>query len=107
MATWISHPDSYVFVAVDETAILGVAAMTNAGEITLNYVSPSARHRGISKALIGHLESKARELGLNRCTLKSTETAKNFYLSQGYQQMGPPVGGFGMTGGYPMAKHWE
>ena len=60
MATWISHPGSHVVVAVDEAAILGVAAMTSAGEITLNNVSQSAGYGGVRKALIGHLEVKAR-----------------------------------------------
>jgi len=86
VAAWISHPQSLVFVAVEGETILGVAAMTTAGEITLNYVSPDARFRGVSKALIDRLEAKARELGLNRCAVISTETAREFYLSRGYQE---------------------
>jgi GNAT superfamily N-acetyltransferase len=65
--------------------------MTKAGKITLNYVSPEARFRGISKALIDRLEAQARELGLDRCTLNSTETARQFYLSLGYQEQIAPT----------------
>ena len=85
VAAWISNPDNRVFVAVEGETILGVAAMTKTGEITLNYVSPDARFRGVSKALIDRLEAQARELGLDRCTLNSTGTAHKFYLSLGYQ----------------------
>jgi hypothetical protein len=42
--------ESQVFVAVEDGVILGVTAIDNWGEITLNYVSPDARFRGVSKA---------------------------------------------------------
>nr|WP_246215884.1 GNAT family N-acetyltransferase [Microvirga makkahensis] len=93
VAAWISHPQSHVFVAAEGETILGVAAMTAAGEITLNYVAPDARFRGVSKALIERLEVQARELGLDRCTLNSTETARQFYLSLGYQEQIAPANG--------------
>jgi GNAT superfamily N-acetyltransferase len=93
VAAWISNPHSLVFVATEGALILGVAAMTTAGEITLNYVSPDARFRGVSKALIDRLEAQARELGLDRCTLHSTRTAREFYLSRGYQEQLAPVDG--------------
>ena len=91
MAAWISDPQSFVFVATEGGTILGVAAMTRTGKITLNYVSPDARFRGISKALIDRLEAQARELGLDCCTLNSTETARRFYLSLGYQEQIAPT----------------
>jgi GNAT superfamily N-acetyltransferase len=91
VTAWIRNPQSLVFVATDGETILGVAAMTKAGKITLNYVSPEARFRGISKALIDRLEAQARELGLDRCTLNSTETAREFYLSLGYQEQIAPT----------------
>ncbi len=91
MAAWIRNPQNLVFVATEGETILGVAAMTNTGKITLNYVSPDARFRGISKALIDRLEAQAQELGLDRCTLNSTETARKFYLSLGYQEQIAPA----------------
>ncbi len=42
MAAWIRDPQSLVFVATEGGTILGVAAMTRTGKITLNYVSPDA-----------------------------------------------------------------
>ena len=91
VASWIRNPQGFVLVATEGATILGVAAMTKAGEITLNYVSPDARFRGISKALVGRLEAQARELGLDRCTLNSTETARKFYLALGYQEQIAPA----------------
>ena len=93
VASWISNPKGFVLVATEGATILGVAAMTKAGEITLNYVSPDARFRGVSKALVGRLEAQARELGLDRCTLNSTETARKFYLALGYQEQIAPANG--------------
>jgi GNAT superfamily N-acetyltransferase len=93
VAAWIRNPQSLVFVATEGETILGVAVMTKAGEITLNYVAPDARFRGVSKALIDRLEAEARELGLDRCTLNSTETARQFYLSRGYQEQIAPTNG--------------
>src|SRR5262249_34726835 len=43
VASWIGRPDSSLLVAVDGDAILAVGSVTNAGEITLNYVAPQAR----------------------------------------------------------------
>ena len=58
-----------------------MGAVTDTGEITLNYVSPDARFRGVSKTLLGALEVRAADRGNAQCTLASTETARRFYLS--------------------------
>ncbi len=97
---WISH--HHVLVAVEEGAILGVAAMSASGEVLLNYVSPDARFRGVSKALIGALEGRAARLGIPLLTLTSTSTALRFYRAAGYTVSGPATKRFGV--GYPMQK---
>jgi GNAT superfamily N-acetyltransferase len=58
--------------------------MDASGKITLNYVSPEARFRGVSKALVLQLEAQARALGLSECTVETTQTALRFYQSLGY-----------------------
>jgi GNAT superfamily N-acetyltransferase len=93
-----------LFVAAEDGAILGVAALSLAGEVTLNYVSPDARFRGVSKALVARLEEEAAALGLATLTLSSTATARRFYAAAGYAEAGPPVPGFGITRGFPMVK---
>jgi N-acetylglutamate synthase-like GNAT family acetyltransferase len=84
VAEWIADENSYTFVAEESGAIVGVGAITDTGNITLNYVSPDARFKGVSKAMLRRLETKARELGLGRCVLESTVTARRFYASAGY-----------------------
>jgi GNAT superfamily N-acetyltransferase len=99
---WIGN--QHLFVAEENGAILGVAALAPSGEITLNYVSPDARFRGVSTALIARLEQEAARLGLGSVTLQSTATARRFYAARGYAEAGPPVRGFGITAGFPMMK---
>jgi hypothetical protein len=59
VASWIGKPDHSMLVAVEGAEILAVGAVTNGGEITLNYVSPDARFRGVSRAMLR--ASRARE----------------------------------------------
>lgn len=89
---WVKQTENSVLVAVENQDILAVGSVTDAGTIGLNYVSPDARFRGVSRALLRTLETRAAERGSNRCNLTSTETARRFYLSNGYRENGPPVG---------------
>ncbi|HEY1942159.1 MAG TPA: GNAT family N-acetyltransferase [Roseiarcus sp.] len=101
---WIEQPDNSLLVAVENGAILAVGSVTDAGTIGLNYISPDARFRGVSRALLRALEARAVERGNRRCALISTETARRFYRSNGYIESGPPSGAFGASSGYPMTK---
>jgi GNAT superfamily N-acetyltransferase len=101
---WVKQPDNSVLVAVENQEILAVGSVTDVGTIGLNYVSPDARFRGVSRALLRALEVRAAERGNHRCNLTSTETARRFYLSNGYIENGPRVDGFGTSSGYPMTK---
>jgi GNAT superfamily N-acetyltransferase len=102
--SWIANPNTYFAIATDGATIVGVGAVTSSGEIILNYVSPAARFRGVSKAILKWLEAKALELGNARCALTSTETARRFYLSAGYVQQGSPTFSFERITSYPMVK---
>jgi GNAT superfamily N-acetyltransferase len=104
IASWIAQPGNSMLVAVEGRTILGVGSVTDKGEINLNYVSPDARFRGVSRALMSALEARAMERGNVRCTLISTETARRFYLSAGYTEDGSPLRKFGTWGSYPMSK---
>jgi GNAT superfamily N-acetyltransferase len=104
--SWIK-PDNSLLVAVEDNEILAVGNVTDAGEITLNYVSPDARFRGVSSALLAALEHRAGERGNAKCELESTETARRFYLARGYSEDGAASAKFGTTGGYPMTKRLE
>ncbi len=102
--SWITQAANSVLVAVEGDDILAVGSVTDEGKITLNYVSPDVRFRGVSRALIGALEARAVQRGNVRCTLTSTETARRFYLANGYVEDGLPVGEFGTNSSYPMSK---
>jgi GNAT superfamily N-acetyltransferase len=104
VATWIAKPANTVLVAVENGSILGVDSITDGGEIMLNYVSPDARFRGVSRGLIATLEERAMLCGVERCHLLSTETARGFYHRAEYRGGGPPVGKFGTSASYPMSK---
>jgi GNAT superfamily N-acetyltransferase len=104
VASWTRQPGNSLLVAVEGNAILAVGSVTDAGEITLNYVAPDFRFRGVSRAMLGALEARAAQRGNTSCTLTSTETAHRFYLSRGYVDDGAPLGKFGTRSGYPMSK---
>ena len=70
----------------------------------INYVSPDARFRGVSRALLRALEERAIERGNVRCTLTSTETARRFYQANGYVEDGLLAGKFGTRASYAMSK---
>ncbi len=102
--SWIAEPGSSVLVAVERGNILAVGAVTDAANVTLNYVSPDARFRGVSRGLLAALEARAVERGNSRCTLASTETAQRFYRANGYTDDGPAEKFFGTSSSYPMSK---
>jgi GNAT superfamily N-acetyltransferase len=106
--SWI-QPGNSVLVAIDIESdnILGVGCVTDDGEITLNYVSPDARLRGVSTALLADLEKRAIERGNGACRLESTETARRFYRDRGYSEEGPAGRKFGTTSSYPMSKRFK
>lgn len=100
---WIANPDNAIFVAVEAGAVVAAACVTRGGDILLNYVSPAARFKGASKALMHALEDYARLQGNARCTLDSTTTARDFYRALGYVANGEPCSKLGV-GCYPMVK---
>src|SRR5580765_417064 len=61
VVSWITKQGNSVLVAAESGEILAVGSVTNAGKITLNYVSPDARFRGVSRAMLSALEARALE----------------------------------------------
>ncbi len=104
VAAWIRDPDHRIFVADDGGRILAVGGIKTSGEITLNYVSPDARFRGVSRAMMARLEETAAADGHDDTFLTSTQTARRFYLSIGYRPAGEPQRKLGTDASYPMRK---
>jgi GNAT superfamily N-acetyltransferase len=89
---WLARPGVYLYVADEDGRILGVGSATQDGRVLLNYVSPDARWRGVSKALLARMEGDMGIWGCARCDLQSSATAHAFYLAQGYRDL-PGDGG--------------
>jgi GNAT superfamily N-acetyltransferase len=108
VAQWADGIGRSLLVVVEHEAsgeaMLAVGGVRYSGEITLNYVAPWARFRGVSSALLAALEARAMQHGATTATLLSTETAHRFYMERGYRDQGPPVGKFGTAASYPMVK---
>jgi GNAT superfamily N-acetyltransferase len=100
---WIADPDNTFLVAIDGGNVLAAGCAKASGEIVLNYVSPDARFRGISKAMLKSLEHASRAHGQTVSSLDSTLTALRFYTGAGYARNGPPIEKHGLAG-YPMIK---
>ncbi|CCD89038.1 putative Acetyltransferase, GNAT family [Bradyrhizobium sp. ORS 285] len=104
VAGWADGQGRSLLVAVEEETILAVGGLAHPNEITVNYVSPQARFRGLSSAMVAVLEQRAAGLGAREIELLSTETAHRFYLARGYVDVGTPAGKFGAAASYPMRK---
>jgi GNAT superfamily N-acetyltransferase len=100
---WLSNANNINLVAAEGGAVLAAGCVTVAGAILLNYVSPAARFRGVSSALLLAMEAAARQKGNTQCKLISTLTAYRFYKRRGYVDCGSPEKKHGLTA-FPMAK---
>ena len=85
VTAWAADPGASLLLAVEGDTILAVGSVRNDGEITLNYVSPAARFRGASSALLKALEARA--------------------LDRGYVGAGAPQNKFGTNSSFPITKN--
>lgn len=103
VATMLARPGQSFFVAEREGEIAAVGAVNREGLVIFNYVSPAHRFKGVSRALMAHLEEVLRGWGHAEARLVSTTTARRFYLAGGWVEDGAPkVEGFSTS--YPMRK---
>lgn len=104
VAAWIVQLGGSILLAIEGGTMLAVGGVTDSGEITLNYVVPEARFRGVSRAMLCALERRAHERGNTRCRLFSTETARRFYKANGYADDETMARKFTKASSYPMSK---
>jgi putative acetyltransferase len=83
--SWRSAPDNFLVVAVCAGVICGVGAIRQSGDLDLLYVHPSYQRKGIGRALLMVLESRAREWGIPTICLIASATARPFYEHFGYE----------------------
>lgn len=103
VARWIADTSHPLSVAERRGLVAGACAFDFGGRIVLNYVDPAHRFRGVSRAMLDHMETELARAGLAEATLSSTETAHRFYLAAGWSDAGAPDTAFGIPG-YPMRK---
>lgn len=100
---WIQDSGMTIHVAEISEAIVAVGGIDDVSGITLNYVAPDYRFRGVSKKMLRSLESVLRVKGAVQAKLTSTEAAHSFYQAAGWQDVAEPEIWLGMKG-YPMSK---
>lgn len=64
------------------------AAEPEQGTLMALYFSPVAKGHGLGRKMYQAIEARAREKGIRVLRLESTITARGFYLSMGFVQMG-------------------
>ena len=94
---WINDASNVLLIAEIGGEMAGVACLRRDGWITLNYVSPSHRFAGVSKALLAALVTQARGIGPRGLNLESTATALAFYRSAGFVEAEPTKTKHGLT----------
>lgn len=96
LALWTSDPDGRVLAAVASGGwVVGVGYVRfkpARAEILGCYIVPEALGRGVGTALLMAMEQEARHRGAAVINLRSTTTARPFYLRHGFAEEGPPSG---------------
>jgi GNAT superfamily N-acetyltransferase len=95
VAGWFRCSANLSLVALIDGTVAGIAILTRAGKIPLFYVSSEARFRGVGKALLQEVESRAAGIGLEALQVPSTLTARQFYERNGFQACSSAVSVFG------------
>ena len=86
----LDNPHAVFRVAVEGESLLGYVGMhhlVDEGFVTNVAVSPSARRRGVARALLAELAAYGREHGLYRITLEvrvGNVASRTLYESEGY-----------------------
>jgi putative acetyltransferase len=82
-----SNPDGEMrLIAERDGRIVGIGCLiAGNGELRACYVAPEASRRGVGSAIVGAIESAAREQGIAHLDVDSSVTAEPFYAVLGYE----------------------
>jgi GNAT superfamily N-acetyltransferase len=82
----------HIFVAIEEDIVIGTAGLANFGSVekpsyygVVVFVEPERIGKGIGRQLMAAVEAKARELGVEKITVRAAMGAHRFYEKLGYQ----------------------
>ena len=99
ISAMLANPDMRLLIGELDGRVAAVGAVVpGKAEVSLNYVDPAARFRGVSKALLAALEAELREFGVDDAQLTSTTTARSFYHAAGWIEDTAPVACMGGEG---------
>jgi GNAT superfamily N-acetyltransferase len=96
VAGWFAAASNHSLVAELDGQMVGVALMNQAGKVSLCYAVKEAHGRGVGRALLCGLEEQARAWGIGTLQLKSTRSARGFFVHMGYVSGGPEKSCFGL-----------
>jgi len=94
--SWLLNPDNYSFISSVNGIESGFGLMSSSGEILLCYVLPEALHVGVGSILLNSMIETAKNIGVQKVTVDSTQTAKGFYERNGFLQSCPSKSEFGV-----------
>ena len=85
IAGWEGYATRRAFIAEDENGTAGFADLEDDGHVDMMYVHPRCQGKGVASALLSHLESVARSLGIQELYTEASITARFFFERRGFQ----------------------
>ena len=85
IAGWEGYATRRAFLAEVETGPVGFADLDADGHLGMMYVHPRCQGKGVASALLSHLESVARGLGIQELYTEASITARLFFERRGFQ----------------------
>lgn len=78
--------DRKVFVAENDSGVVGYLTLTNEGVIPALYLEPKARGHGVGKALLDKAKAVSSK-GIELTVFEPNESAQRFYAREGFKEM--------------------
>ena len=75
------------WVAASGSELVGFSDLGSDGHIGMLYVRPDFQRRGVARALLSHIESVARERGLDRLYTEASITARPAFTALGFDML--------------------
>ena len=101
--SWLKRDELFIFVMDGVGRLNAAGCHDTRGVVLMNYIAPDQRLKGLSSAMLAHLEASMLANGLAEGRLVSTATACQFYKKRGWQAYGEQMPCMGVAG-QPMRK---
>ena len=79
-----SSSSKFTFVAVEGDTIAGFGELERNGHIDRFYSHKDFQRQGVGRLILKQIESKAKDLGINKLFTEASITARPFFESQGF-----------------------